>query len=206
MVFAAPLFDSWVELMKNSSALIGLLFAIQLVLSVMFFYVWKSCKVNGLFHRTAERLSVMRLLSRVIMFWLLSTFAIAPYLSFIVDSLFVVGFVIILILPIIYLILLFVGKVKDSLFGEKVFYYLQHFVLQLIIGLIVYLCIFKVRFWEIGMYEGDEKRFWLENIHPELGILNRYFENFLFLLVLFGFVYVVWGVISGIKQLVKSKK
>ena len=204
--FLAPLFDSWIELMKNSSVLVGVLFTIQLVLSVIFFYVWKNCKINRLFHGTAEQLSGMRLLSRVIIFWILSTYAIAPYLSFIIDSLFVVGFVIILILPIVYLILLFVGKVKDSLFGEKAFYYLQHFILQQIIGLIAYLCIFKVRFWEIVMYEGDDKRFWLENIHPELGVLNRYFENFLFLLVWFGFVYVVWGAISGINQLVKSEK
>lgn len=207
-MLAAHLYDSWLELVKNSSVLVELLIAVQIILSVIFFHLWKFCKVNTIFRRNAEILSGKVSLVGVIIFWILSTFVITPYLSFVIDLLFVVGFIILLMLPVVYSMFFFKRKVRDFLFCKKSFYYLQHLAIQQIIGLTCYVCIFKVRFWDIWKYSGDDisENLWLENIYPELGVLNRYCECFFVLLILFGLVYLCWGLAYGMKYLLGKAK
>ena len=207
-ILAAPLFDSWKEIMHHGSKLVGLLFMIQTILSVVFFIIWRNNIINSVLKMNAKYLVELPLFGKIVVFWLLSTFIVAPYLSFILDALFVLGFAVLLILPIIYLCILCIKNKRDFLWGEKNFYYIQHFFIQQVIGLIIYIFIYKKKLLELWNFSGteEEKRFWIEELYPEISVLDRYYNNFIVLLTLFGIVYIVWIIVYAIKAYMNMKK
>lgn len=206
MFFFAPLFDSWLELMKECGGLIGLLIIVQLTLSIIFFYIWENCRITEIYHRTAKVLSKGTLLGKWIIFWVLSTFIISPYLSYLGASLFLYSFVIYLFFIVTYTVFLCVKKFRIVLISKNCFYYLLHFVTQQFFAYCIYIIVYKVRFWEMYSFPKEEKHFWLGEIYPEMGILRRCCDDFIAILCLMAIPYMILGIYGCVKYLVGRLK
>ena len=204
-MLAASLFDSWIELMENYYPLIGILIITQLWLTICLFWIYKHNSINVYIGTLLNRLPNSIAL-RLIIWGLLAIFIVSPYLSFISTSLFLYGYVFILLLVIICTILLCIRKVREACICNNRFYYLMHFAIEQIIGYSIYIIVYKVRFWEMYSFPKDEEQLLLREIYPELGVLRRCCDDFIAILCLMAIPYMILGIYSCVKYLVRRLK
>lgn len=107
---------------------------------------------------------------------------------------------------IIYTILLCIRKVREVCIRKNCFYYLMHFSVQQLIGYCIYITVYEVRFWEMYSFPENEEQFWLWEIYPELGILRRWCDDFIAILRLMAIPYMILGIYSCVKYLVRRLK
>ena len=201
MILASSLYDSWIGIMGEYNPFIVTLFTTQLGLSVCFLWVFKRNKMNNTMEIIADKFTRFPLIMRFLVVWLLLSFVLSPYLSFLSTALFLFGFILIILFLIGYIVLLSIERIREFLVGREAFYYLLHFAIQLIIGCCIYVGIFKVRFWEMYSFPKDEEQFLLREIYPELGVLRRCCDDIIAMLCLFAIPYLILGIYYCIKRI-----
>lgn len=201
-----PLFDSWKEIIGYFCPFISIVFITQVGLSFLLLHCYRKNPINNKIGIIAIWLSEMSGYIRFLAFLIMSGFVLSPYLSFLSTALFLFGFILIILFLIGYIVLLSIERIREFLVGRKTFYFLLHFAIQLIIGCCIYVGIFKVRFWEMYFFPKDEEQFWLSEIYPELGVLRRCCDDFIAILCLMAIPYMILGIYSCVKYLVRRLK
>lgn len=129
MILASSLYDSWIGIMGEYNPFIVTLFTTQLGLSVYFLWVFKRNKMNNTMEIIADKFTRFPLIMRFLVVWLLLSFVLSPYLSFLSTALFLFGFILIILFLIGYIVLLSIERIREFLVGRKAFYYLGNYIL-----------------------------------------------------------------------------
>lgn len=197
----AGMMDRWIHNSVNMSAVHATVGTVQLVLSAALLLIWKNCPVNNLLRKVTRAIARKKTFG-FFFFWVLTAFALAPYVGYIDACYLIVGMAAFGMAIVATILSFFKGFRKFSA-DSKCLYVLSNLTLQQIIGYAVYSVIYNMAFFkELFGYTDEEYQMSDYYVYPGIDGIRYCLEYGVVLLILF----LLPMTISIVLELVKRKK